>query len=122
MSEKQFLKLRDRWTKADEKAAEFRFELKYKYGDWFIYAPRKLRERMEALNASEDKASEAIFAFLDTHSPRSWRRGVPAHWVCESLTYADAMTTGRLAVTPPCAYGMMPADSIRFAQALENVA
>jgi hypothetical protein len=73
------------------------------------------RSRCDAAIKRTDAAMEAVFVWLDSHSPRGWRSGPPAHWVCDELTLADALTAGQLAVIPPCSYGQMPCDAIRFA-------
>lgn len=115
--QQRFEALQARWRKAKEKARNLAFDLRYHYGDfYFVSAPRAKREKKERASAAEEKASDAIFLWLDQNSPRSWRTGVPADWVCDSLTYADAITSDRLSVTPPVAYGCYPSDSVRFAQ------
>ncbi len=120
--QQRFEHLKTRWRTAYDKARDLRFELIRQYGREFTYhAPKAPRDRLERVYIAEDKAAEAIFAWLELHSPRQWRTGVPAHWVCESLTYADAMTTGQMQVIPPVAYGHMPNDAIRFAAPLETV-
>jgi hypothetical protein len=116
---KTLKQLQERWAVLDEKARELRWSLEGKYGSpWYINVPRAQRERIEKAHNRADKAQEAIFAWLDTHSPRSWRSGVPANWVATQLTEEDALTRGRLSVTPPVAYGGMPSDSLRFAAAI----
>ena len=113
--QERFEQLQARWRAAKEKADEFGYQLRYKYGEpAYLNAPRVPREKYDRLRNAEDRASDAIFKWLDAHSPRSWRTGVPSNWVCESLTYADAMTRDRLSVVPPCAYGSYPEDMVRF--------
>jgi hypothetical protein len=116
--QEHFEAMRARWRKASEKARELRWNIEGKYGTWYIYAPAGQRAKIERANAAEEKAQEAIFAWLDAHSPRDWRHGVPCHWVCDQLTYEDAMTRERLSVQTPCSYGSMPSDALRFAAAV----
>lgn len=112
-----FEKLRAKWLKTSEAARVFGVALRGQYGEHYPYqAPKGKLKRLDALRAREDKASAAIFAWLDANSPRQWRTGVPAYWICESLTYDDAVTSGQLSVVPPPSYGCYPSDSIRFAQ------
>lgn len=111
--------LRSKWRAERGKASALRQKIEDKYGrPFYINAPWRKREMIDRATKREDKAADRIFAWLEKYSPRSWRTGVPAHWVCESLTYDDALTPGRLSVTPPCAYGSYPSDSVRFAQAV----
>jgi hypothetical protein len=118
-AETRFEYLKSKWRAAYEKASELRSALRFDYGEyWHIYAPKGKRDKADKASAAQDRASDAIFAWLDEHSPRDWRVGVPAHWTCENLTYADAVTRGQLSVTPPPCYGCLPQDSIRFAAAL----
>jgi hypothetical protein len=108
--------LQAKWRALHDKTRELTHGLERKYGSpWYIYVPRSQRERIEAAQRREDKAREAIFAWLEQHSPRSWSSGVPCYWVCDSLTEADALTSGQLTVTPPPGYGSYPSDMIRFA-------
>lgn len=109
--------LQAKWRKAHEAERKMARELEYQYGKTWL-APRGKQARYEAIAKRESAASGAIFAWLDANSPRDWRRGVPAHWVCGELTEADALTAGTLSVLPPVAYGRMPSDSVRFAMAV----
>lgn len=118
-AQERFEALQARWRAAHDKQHDLRFKLRYAYGDtYYIHAPKAKRDRADRASKAADFVQDAIFAWLDANSPRSWRTGVPCYWVCESLTYADAITTGQLSVTPPVAYGGLPSDSIRFAAAL----
>lgn len=79
-----------------------------KYGpgaQWARYTGAQQRRR-QALAAAYDRAADAMFALL-ADSPRNWLSGVPADWVAETLTYADAVRpeSESLTVVPPCAYG-----------------
>lgn len=115
--QQRFEALQARWRKAREKASELRYKLESAYGwMYFVHAPKGKRDRLDLARAAEDKAQDAIFTWLDQNSPRDWRRGVPCNWVCDSLTYADAITSGQLSVTPPVAYGGDITDSLRFAR------
>lgn len=112
-------KLQEKWRKAHEKERDLARKLEYTYGKTWM-APQGKRAKYDAVNKRLDAAMEAIFAWLDANSPRNWRTGVPAFWVCEHLTEADALTADRLSVVPPVAYGSLPGDSIRFAQAVST--
>lgn len=113
----KWAKLQAAWHKAHEAEYAEHRRLMYKYGNSW-QAPLGQRTRLEKLRARESKARDAIFAWLDTNSPRSWRTGVPCYWVCEELTYDDAVTTGTMSVVPPAGYGSYPGDAERFAQAV----
>lgn len=115
--QERFERMQGKWRAAHQAAWEYRLTLKLAYGESY-HAPRGKRERLERLTAREDQASDAIFAWLDANSPRDFRRGVPADWVCGSLSYADAVTHGPMSVVPPVAFGCYPSDSQRFAAAL----
>lgn len=106
--------LQARFADKHEKARSYAHELSYKYGQTW-QAPSGMRTRLDKLRAAEDKAMEAVFAWLDAHSPRNWRVGVPAHWVCEHLTETDALTAGQLVTVPPAGYGTTYDQAIRFA-------
>lgn len=113
----KFEALQAKWRAAYQKVQDMRRAMERKYGDWWrTEATKGECDKWERAMASEGKASDAIFDWLEVNSPRSFRYGCPAHWVCDELTYADAITRERLSVTPPCCYGGTPADAIRFAQ------
>lgn len=111
-------KLQAKWQAAHNRERTLAWSLQHKYGNTWS-APHAQRERYDVVSKRSDAAMEAVFAWLDTYSPRSWRSGVPAHWVCVHLTEADALTVGQLAVVPPPGYGSFPNDSVRFAMALQ---
>ena len=109
-------KLQAKWRALNDRVRQMTCQLSYKYGSpWYVHAPWGQREKVDAMNKREDAAMEAVFAWLDDNSPRSWRVEVPAYWVCSELTLADALTTGQLSVVPPPGYGSFPCDSVRFA-------
>jgi hypothetical protein len=74
----------------------------------------------ERVSKRAEDAMEAVFVWLDANSPRSWRTGCPAYWICDSLTEADALTRGHLSVVPPCGYGSYPSDLVRFSMPLAS--
>jgi hypothetical protein len=113
-------KLQAAWRKAHEAERELARTLQYKYTNTWS-APRAQQEKYERVSKRSDAAMEAVFAWLDTFSPRSWRSGVPANWVCVHLTEADALTAGQLSVVPPPGYGSYPSDSVRFARPVEKL-
>lgn len=110
-----FERLQARWRAADVALSEHSASLRYRYGNTWQAKPAE-RKRLDALRDREGHAVDAIMAWLDNHSPRDWRRGVPCHYVCGALTYADAVTSGPLSVVPPVAFGCYQSDAVRFAQ------
>lgn len=116
MTQARFEALQAKWRSAQTKAHDLRFELQYHYGDMYrVRAPKAKMAKADKASAAEERAQDAIFTYLEANSPRSWRSGVPCYWVCDKLTYADAITAGQMSVIPPVSYGGMPSDSIRFA-------
>ena len=116
---KTLRELQERWCVAHEAMLTVLYSLDRRYGK-AAYAPLGKRAKLEAAYKREDKASDAIFAWLDARSPRDWRHGVPAYWVCTQLTEADALTAGQLSVVPPPAYGHYESDAVRFAMPVET--
>lgn len=116
--QEQFERLQAAWRKAHAREQEIKASLTARYGTWYVYAPLVKREKADRLADRANKASDAIFTWLDNNSPRQWRSGVPYHWVCDSLTYADAVTHGPLSVVPPVSYGGNHSLAVRFARAL----
>lgn len=110
-------KLQAKWRKLAEALRDELYKLDRAYGKSWM-APESKRRKLEALRARESAASDAIFSWLDAHSPRAWRSGVPANWICDELTEADALTRGALSVVPPVAYGCNPSHVRQFAQPL----
>jgi hypothetical protein len=117
-SRERFDYLKAKWRAAFDKASALRGNLRARYGEYHFQAPRGMRDKADKAGAAQDRASDAIFAWLDAHSPRNWRVGVPAFWTCAELTFEDATTRGKLSLVPPVAWGGVPQDSIRFAAAL----
>jgi hypothetical protein len=113
-TQQKFESLQAKWRGLDHQVFERRFALKQQYQETW-YAPQGKRTSLEALEARRDKACEALYALLDTISPRSWRSTVPCSWVMDRLTFADATTRGQLTDIPQPAYGYMPQDTVRFA-------
>lgn len=118
--QEKFEALQAKWRAAHKKELDLSFAANHKYGTWYIHAPRGVRERIERARAAESKAMDAVFAWLDAHSPRAWRTGTPAYWICDKLTYADAMTEGQLSVVPPPPYGYTTHEMERFARPIEQ--
>jgi hypothetical protein len=84
------------------------------------YAKAAERKRLERLQRAADRAQEAFTSYLCTIAPaeRDWYRGVPLHWLIDSLTYADAVTRDALSVVPPAAYGYAESWPRMFARAI----
>jgi hypothetical protein len=102
-------RLQAKWREADSALDECLYKLRYKYGS-HSNATATERKRLEAIRAREDKAREAIFAWLDQFSPRQWRSGVAYWWPSKCLSYDDATTSGHLSTEPQMAYGSTQAD------------
>lgn len=117
-SEKRFESIRAAYRKVAERRETFRSALREKYGESCPPLPwqtRTERNKADAIQAADMKATERMCSLLDEISPRDWRSGVPAHWLMTDLTFADATTRGALSVVPPCAYGHSAADMRAFA-------
>ncbi|HLZ30845.1 MAG TPA: hypothetical protein VKV73_26300 [Chloroflexota bacterium] len=112
-SESQWLAFQARYVAAQVAATEYRSALKRQYRESY-FAPAGKRARLEALDARQSKTEEVIYAWLYEHSPRRWSAGVPLHFVCSRLSFSDALTAGRLSVTPPLAYGGTPGAMAEF--------
>lgn len=110
-----------RWRAAAEAENALRFELARKHGS-VSWARKGDRARLDLLYKREERAGRQIMAFLDTRSLRNWRRGCPYWWICSELTYDDAVSTGRLSVLPPLAYGQSEREREAFCAALEVTA
>ena len=104
-----FDKLRARYLDRYGKWSEFHTAMRAKYGgdyreSWFTTTEtRKDMKLREAMNA----AQKAFIDYITEISPRYWKSGVPVHWLCEKLTYEDAVrpVDQALSVVPPLAYG-----------------
>lgn len=85
---------------------------------WRTCAPKSVVTKIDRTSKAEDRARDAIYAWLEKFSPRAWDRGVPSYWVCGELGYQDAIRTGPLTVVPPPAMHFTEADMRTFAQAV----
>jgi hypothetical protein len=97
--------------------------MKAKYGEnaYTFAMNRTERTTQSKLYSRQSAASEACSAWLETFAaPRQWSSGVPAHWLYTCLTYADAMTYGRMSEVPPVAYGSTPAYARQFAEPIPH--
>lgn len=110
----RFTTLQAAWQAAERKEQDMRSTLASQYQS-ACYAPRGKRNQLDRLSAASSRKCDAFYAFLDTLSPRDWHSGIPCAWVREHLTYDDAVTTGRLSVTPPPAYAYDVTYCERFA-------
>lgn len=113
-SQERFDELQAKYRAAHEAYWNFHRSLKSKYGETWR-APSSMEKKLKSAENREYKSWQAVMVWLERFSPRQWT-GIPVHWICSSLTYADATTTGQMAVIPPPAYGYSPDDSIRFAR------
>ena len=107
INQSKFCDARGAYLKANIAFREACSELERKYGATpsFNYSKAD-QNRLGRLRRAEDRASARMFRLLEA-SPRDWRAGVPSHWVCAHLPYADAARPKgeRLSTVPPCAYG-----------------
>ncbi len=116
MSEAKFNALRAKIVEVEAARDEFRAKLATVYGYGFKLAWVKTAERkkLEAFTKKADKLGDQFYTLLDSISPRSWRTGVAYSWVLTQLTYADAITSGELAVMPQCSFGSQESDMRRL--------
>jgi hypothetical protein len=111
--ELRFVQLRATYFRQKRRLDEIEASLRDKYHitwnqtvfDYQISATERKR-RAAAIDAMV-AAAERFLDHVQAISPRYWRAGVPAQWVYEELTYADAVRPKdeRLSVIPPLAYG-----------------
>lgn len=105
----RFEALRARYLAAQARRADHEAVLRQKYGpgvqDSWMRSPEA--RRRERLREGEDRARRKFFDHLQAVSPRDWSAGVPYHWLCEKLTFEDAVRPANeaLSVVPPLAYG-----------------
>lgn len=83
--------------------------LAVKYGDRrnIRWASRGEQKKLEQLRARADRIADRMYKMLERSATRDWRHGVPAHWIAEKLTWADAVKPPgeSLSVEPPRAFG-----------------
>jgi hypothetical protein len=74
---------------------------------WDSWISNTERKALDRKRSAIRRVDAQIFKMLDKISPRDWHSRVPAHWVCENLTWEDAVRplTEPLSVVPPCSYG-----------------
>lgn len=121
-NQRKFESAQARYRAAHEARETYRFDVLFrKYGprtpseSWMLKGERAKLERYQA---AMDRASDSLFAVLESSSPRAWGSTVPHHWIMSELTWQDVVTDGALSVTPPPAYGYTQRDVARFAAAL----
>jgi hypothetical protein len=105
----KFNKLRAKYTTAKAALDAYETQLRGTCGDargtlWSTPAEKRQRDQLRKRMVN---AQDAFFEHLQSISPRNWRHGVPAYWIYESLTFADAIrpVNEPLSVVPPMAYG-----------------
>jgi hypothetical protein len=105
----RFQALRDRYLRADAALSALRSTFTAKYSGAYdrTWLLKGERDREDRAVAAVDRAGAAFFAYLQSISPRDWSTGVPAHWLCEKLSYDDAVRPRGepLSVVPPLSYG-----------------
>ncbi len=108
-SRARFDVLRSRYVATEAKRSALDSAHRVKYGRDYsdAWLSRGDAARFESARAASDKAGLAFRAHLTAISPRDWSYGVPCHWVCERLTYEDAVRPANepLSVVPPLSYG-----------------
>lgn len=110
----RFAHLQSAWARADEKMHDYDYQLRHDYGS-ALYAPNGKRERSRRLDRAEGLACDRFLRFLKELNPaRDWSRGFPVGYLLHTLTYADAVTLGRMENTPPPAFGYTQADAEAF--------
>lgn len=115
---KTFTELQTKWRTAADKLEAIQYALRSKYTRYLIGIASTEQSKLDRARAAESKASDAVYEWLDVHSPRDWRYGVPCSYVCRDLTEADAITTGELSVIPPVCFGGTVNESRQFAAAV----
>ncbi len=116
-SEQRYSTLQAKAQATAKALSSYLIDLDVKYGNGnSCWAGRGEQTKLAMLKTRADKASGAFFASLLTIQGRDWASGIPCYWIIESLTFADATTTGQLSVVPPAAWGFTDQDSKRFAQ------
>lgn len=102
----QWNKLRADYLEADRAYDALDIDLSVKYGkrEW---ASRTEQKKLDQLRKRKARVCEKMFAVLDKVATRDWHHGVPAYWVCEKLSWEDAIRPANepLSVTPPTVYG-----------------
>jgi hypothetical protein len=118
--QQRFEHLQARAKATADQCRDYAIDLRVKYGDAYYrgWIGGKEKRRLDQLQRADTRETDRFVAFLVTIQGRDFRRGVPQHWLLDNLTYADAITTGKLSQTPPPAYGYSIGDSQRFAAAI----
>ena len=105
----RFDELRARYLAQQAKRSAHDDAMRGKYGGdyrttWLTTGEAKKETK---LREASDAAQNAFIDYLTEISPRYWKSGVPVHWLCEELTYEDAIrpVDQPLSVVPPLAYG-----------------
>lgn len=105
----RFDKLRKAYVTKKAKLDEREDAIRQRYGGNWRRHWLKASEEKDLTKKAEsvDVARRAFFDYLTEISPRDWGFGVPYHWLCEELTYEDAVRPlgERLSVVPPLSYG-----------------
>lgn len=107
--EAKFDRLRARHLEKQKALYSFQSKLQQRLGPGWNSSWLKAsdEDKLHRLREAADKTGRTFFDYLQSISPRDWSYGVPAYWVHETLTFADAMrpTNEPLSVVPPMAYG-----------------
>lgn len=108
-SRAKFDKLRAAYIAKQAKWSELETSFRCRYGDGYQKHWLKAGDatKLERASKAMDKAATALFAHIQSISPRDWSYGVPCHWIYEKLTWEDAIRPKGepLGVVPPLSYG-----------------
>ncbi len=112
----EWIGLQTTWRAYDDQRQALLVALAVRYGpDWRIACRRADQHRLDRLANACRRVEARAYAWLARHSPRDWSSSVPIGHVMRDLSYADAVTSGQLAVVPPPAYGQTVDDARAFA-------
>lgn len=105
----KFDALRAKHLAARDRFDAVRSDLAARYGAEYLDSWLKPGERsaLARCRAALEKSGDALFAHVQSFSPRDWSYGVPVSWVREELTFEDAARPlgEPLSVVPPLSFG-----------------
>mgnify|MGYP000948461977 CR=1 FL=1 len=107
--EAKFDRLRTTHVAMRDELDKFESTIRRKYGPgWnMTWLSRAEETKLESLRKRSYESGKKFFDFVQSISPRDWSYDVPASWVREDLTFADAVrpVNESLSVVPPLSYG-----------------
>jgi hypothetical protein len=88
-----------------------KLEAKYGRGSATTYASRGERSTLDKLRKREHHAGERVMAWLRANTKWDWYNGTSYHWLCTSLTEAQALSeTAPLLPAEAASYGRPHAE------------